>query len=95
MTRRVNPQTRGNGITPPLLPGYGLAVSVLGYERDTRVIKQWNGGTKERARSQSEAKMASAERSNQNPALGSESEQPALSSGYSAGDLELSGADAG
>ena len=69
------------------------SLSVLGYERDTRVITQWNGGAKERARSQSEVKMASAERSNKNPAPGSESEQPALSSGNSADDLELSGAD--
>jgi probable phosphoglycerate mutase len=64
------------------------SVSVLGYERHTRVITQWNVGAKDRARSQSEVKMASAERSNQNPAPGSESEQPALSSWNSAGDVE-------
>jgi hypothetical protein len=39
--------------------------------------------------------MASAERSSQNATPGSGREQPALSSGNAAGDLELSGADAG
>lgn len=34
------------------------SVSVLGYEHDTRVITEWNGGAKERARSQSEIKIA-------------------------------------
>lgn len=71
------------------------STSILGQERDTRVITQWNGGAKERAHSRSEIKTASAERSNQNATPGSGSEQPALSSGNSAGDLELSGADAG
>jgi broad specificity phosphatase PhoE len=71
------------------------SVSVLGYERYTRVITQWNGEAKEQAHSRSEVKMASAERSNQNAAPGGESEQPALSSENSAGDLDLSGADTG
>ena len=71
------------------------SVSILGYEHDTRVITQWNGGAMERFHSRSQIKMASAERSNQNATAGSGSEQPALSSGNSAGDLELSGADAG
>jgi hypothetical protein len=71
------------------------SVSVLGYERDMRVITQWNGGAKLRARSQSEVKMASGARSNQSPVPRSESEQPAFSSGNSAGELELAGADAG
>jgi broad specificity phosphatase PhoE len=62
------------------------SVSILGYEHDTRVITQWNGGAKERAHSRSEIKMASAERSNQNATLGSDSEQRAF-----AGDLELLG----
>src|SRR5260370_12611919 len=52
------------------------SMSILGYEHDTRVITQWNGGAKERAHSRSEIKMASAERSNQNAAAGGESEQP-------------------
>jgi broad specificity phosphatase PhoE len=69
------------------------SMSILGDERDTRVITQWNGGAKERAHRR--IKMASAERSNQNATQGSESEQPALASGDSAGDLELSRADTG
>jgi broad specificity phosphatase PhoE len=64
------------------------SVSVLGYEHETRVIVQWNGGAKERVHSRSEVKMASAERPNQNVAPGGESEQPALSSGNSAGDVD-------
>jgi broad specificity phosphatase PhoE len=71
------------------------SISILGYEHDTRVITQWNGGAKERASSRSEIKMASAERSMQNAAHGAESEQPALSPGNSAGDTELTGADSG
>ncbi len=69
------------------------SMSILGYEHDTRVITQWNGGAKERAHSRSEIKMASAERSNQNAAAGGESEQPTVAPGDSARDLELSGAD--
>jgi len=65
-----------------------LAACWLGNERDTRVITQWNGGAKQRARSQCEVKMASAERSNQNAAPRGESEQPALSSGNPAGYVE-------
>jgi broad specificity phosphatase PhoE len=67
------------------------SVSVLGYERHTRVITQWNGEAKEQAHSRREVKMASAERSNQNAAPEGESEQPRLSSGNSAGGMELSG----
>ena len=69
------------------------SVSILAYERDTRVITQWNGGAKERARPR--ITMASPERSNQSATEGTESQQHALASGDSAGDLELSGADAG
>ncbi len=71
------------------------SVSTLGYEHDTRVITQWNGGAKKRAHSRSEIKMPSAERANQDAIPGSESEQPAFASGDSAADLELSGADTG
>lgn len=35
------------------------SVSILGYEHDTRVIRQWNGGAQERADSRSAIKMAS------------------------------------
>ncbi len=69
------------------------SVSILGYEHDTRVITQWNGGAKDRAHPR--IKMASSERSNQNATQGSRSEQPALASGDSAGGLELSGSDTG
>ena len=71
------------------------SVSVLGYERDTRVITQWNRGAMERAHSRSEIKMASAERPNQNAASVTKSEQPALASWDSTGDPELSGVDTG
>jgi hypothetical protein len=67
------------------------SVSILGYEHDTRVITQWNGGAKERARPR--IKMASSERSNQSATEGTQSEQRALASGHSAGDLEFSEAD--
>jgi broad specificity phosphatase PhoE len=69
------------------------SISILGYEHDTRVITQWNAGAKERAPLQSEIKVASAKRSNQNATPGGESEQPALSPGNSAGDAKLTGAD--
>ena len=67
------------------------SVSILGYEHDTRVIAQWNGGAKERARR--EISMASPERSNQSATERTESEQDALASGDSPGDLELSETD--
>jgi broad specificity phosphatase PhoE len=67
------------------------SVSILGYEHDTRVIAQWNGGAKERARPR--ITMASPERSNQSATARTESEQHALASGDSAGDLELSETD--
>jgi probable phosphoglycerate mutase len=67
------------------------SVSILGYEHDTRVITQWNGGAKERGRPR--IKMASSERSNQSATEGTESEQRALASGDSAGDLEFSETD--
>lgn len=60
------------------------SVSVLGYEHDTRVITQWNGGAKDRAHSRSEIKMAFAARANQNATSGSESEKPACASADSA-----------
>jgi broad specificity phosphatase PhoE len=67
------------------------SVSVLGYEHETRVITQWNGGAKDRAHSRSEIKMTFAERANQNATSVSESEKPACASADSARDLELSG----
>ena len=71
------------------------SVSVLGHERDTRVITRWNGGAIERAHSRSEIKMTSAETSKQNAAPRGENEQPTLSPGNSAGDAEFTGADTG
>jgi len=67
------------------------SVSILGYEHATRVITQWNGGAKERARPQ--ITMPSPERSNQSATEGIESQQHALASGNCAGDLELSETD--
>jgi broad specificity phosphatase PhoE len=71
------------------------SVSILGYEHETRVITQWNGGANKRAHSRSEIKVPSAEGSNQNATPSSGSEQSELASRDSAGDLELSGADTG
>jgi broad specificity phosphatase PhoE len=67
------------------------SVSILGYEHCTRVITQWNGGAKERARAG--IKMASPERSNQSATEGTEREQRALASGHSAGNLKFSETD--
>ena len=61
------------------------SVSILGYEHATRVITQWNGGAKERARPQ--ITMPSPERSNQSATEGTTSQQQAIASGDSAGDL--------
>ncbi len=71
------------------------SVSILGYEHDTRVIRQWNGVAQERADSRKKIKMASAERPNQMATQQSRSEQPAFASWDSAGDPELSGTDTG
>lgn len=57
------------------------SVSILGYQHDTRVIRQWNRGAQERADSRSETKMASAKRPNQIATQESRSEQPAFASG--------------
>ena len=55
------------------------SVSILGYEHDTRVITQWNGAAKERARPR--IKMASPESSNQSATEGTESASVRCSSG--------------
>jgi broad specificity phosphatase PhoE len=71
------------------------SVSILGYERDMRVITQWNAGAEERAHSQIEIKVASAERSNQYAASIIQSERPALASGDSNGGSDHSEAGTG